>query len=330
MRKTETAVQRCKTMSTLQKILGGKWKLEILYYIAFCDIRRFGALRRQLGEITESSLTKQLRELEADGFLLRHDFHEVPPRVEYTLSDLGASFMDVLSYMKKWGERNLSKEETDMLHYDTVIFDLDGTLLDTLEDLKNAVNHALGEMNFPARSLEEVRQFVGNGVAKLMERAVPAGTGPRETARALDIFKAYYEQHKMDTTAPYPGVMEMLKALKEKGCKLAVVSNKFDGAVKGLVSDYFPGLMDAAAGENEAGGVPKKPDPAMVLRVMEELKAEKAVYIGDSDVDIQTAQNSGLPCISVTWGFRDKDFLTRHGAAAFVDAPTELVSLICE
>ena len=146
-----------------------------------------------------------------------------------------------------------------MLHYDTVIFDLDGTLLDTLEDLKNAVNHALGEMNFPARSLEEVRQFVGNGVAKLMERAVPAGTGPRETARALDLFKAYYEQHKMDTTAPYPGVMEMLKALKEKGCKLAVVSNKFDGAVKGLVSDYFPGLMDAAAGENEAGGVPKKP-----------------------------------------------------------------------
>ncbi len=107
MRKTETAIQRCKTMSTLQKILGGKWKLEILYYIAFCDIRRFGALRRQLGEITESSLTKQLWELEADGFLLRHDFQEIPPRVEYTLSDLGLSFIDVIAYMKAWGDRNL-------------------------------------------------------------------------------------------------------------------------------------------------------------------------------------------------------------------------------
>ena len=107
MRKTETAIQRCKTMSTLQKILGGKWKLEILYYIAFCDIRRFGALRRQLGEITESSLTKQLRELEADGFLLRHDFQEIPPRVEYTLSDLGLSFIDGLASMKAWGDRNL-------------------------------------------------------------------------------------------------------------------------------------------------------------------------------------------------------------------------------
>ncbi|MCI8336033.1 MAG: helix-turn-helix transcriptional regulator [Peptococcaceae bacterium] len=110
MRKTETAIARCKTMSTLQKILGGKWKLEILYYIAFQDIHRFGALRRQLGEITESSLTKQLRELEADGFLIRHDFNEVPPRVEYTLTDLGKSFIDVLSYMKTWGENNLTEK----------------------------------------------------------------------------------------------------------------------------------------------------------------------------------------------------------------------------
>ena len=111
MRKTEAAVQRCKTMSMLQKILGGKWKLEILYYIAFCDIRRFGQLRRQLGEITESSLTKQLRELEADGFLVRHDFHEVPPHVEYNLSELGTRFMDVIAYMKEWGERNLPQDE---------------------------------------------------------------------------------------------------------------------------------------------------------------------------------------------------------------------------
>ena len=107
MRKTETAIKRCKTMSTLQKVLGGKWKLEILYYIAFYDIHRFGALRRQLGDITESSLTKQLRELEADGFLIRHDYKEIPPRVEYTLSELGMSFIDVIRYMKQWGERNL-------------------------------------------------------------------------------------------------------------------------------------------------------------------------------------------------------------------------------
>jgi DNA-binding HxlR family transcriptional regulator len=113
MRKTEQAVERCKTMSTLQKILGGKWKLEILYYIAFHDIRRFGALRRQLGEITESSLTKQLRELEADGFLVRHDFHEVPPRVEYTLTELGKSFMDVIAYMKQWGDSNLPSIDVD-------------------------------------------------------------------------------------------------------------------------------------------------------------------------------------------------------------------------
>ena len=110
MKKTEAAIQRCKTMSTLQKILGGKWKLEILYYIAFQDIHRFGALRRQLGEITESSLTKQLRELEADGFLIRHDFKEIPPHVEYTLSDLGQSFMDVINYMKSWGDQNLPGE----------------------------------------------------------------------------------------------------------------------------------------------------------------------------------------------------------------------------
>lgn len=107
MRKTEAAAQRCKTISALQKMLGGKWKLEILYYVAFCGIHRFGALRRQLGEISESSLAKQLRELEADGFLLRHDFQEVPPRVEYALTELGVSFMDVIRYMKDWGEKHL-------------------------------------------------------------------------------------------------------------------------------------------------------------------------------------------------------------------------------
>lgn len=214
--------------------------------------------------------------------------------------------------------------------YDTVIFDLDGTLLDTLDDLMDAVNHALGEMGYPARSRGEVQAFVGNGVARLMERAVPVGTSPEDTARALGIFKSYYALHSKDKTAPYPGILEALETLREGGCKLAVVSNKFDAAVKDLARDYFPGLMDLAAGENEAGGVPKKPDPTMVLRTIAALgsAAERAVYVGDSDVDLETAKNAGLPCISVTWGFRDERFLLDHGATTLIHHPSELVRAI--
>lgn len=217
-----------------------------------------------------------------------------------------------------------------MLRYDAVIFDLDGTLLDTLDDLMDAANYALGQMGFPPRSREEIQSFVGNGVAKLMERAVPAGTSGEDTSRALDIFKPYYELHRKDKTAPYPGIPEALQALRSKGCKLAVVSNKFDAAVKSLAQDYFPGLMDLAAGENEAGGVPKKPDPTMVLQTMAALGADpgRSVYVGDSDVDLQTAHNAGLPCISVTWGFRDQDFLIRHGATLFAHHPRELAGLM--
>lgn len=219
-----------------------------------------------------------------------------------------------------------------MLRYDAVVFDLDGTLLDTLDDLKNAVNYALGEMGFPQRSREEVKAFVGNGVARLMERSVPAGTSPQDTATALTVFKSYYGPHSKDNTAPYPGIPEALKALREAGCKLAVVSNKFDAAVKDLARDYFPGLMDLAAGENEANGVPKKPDPTMVLQTLKALgvSPERAVYVGDSDVDLQTAKNAGLPCISVTWGFRDRDFLLTQGASVLIDHPRELLGLCGE
>lgn len=219
-----------------------------------------------------------------------------------------------------------------MLRYDTIVFDLDGTLLDTLDDLMDATNYALGQMGFPARSRKEVEAFVGNGVAKLIERAVPTGTSSADAARTLDIFKPYYALHSKDKTAPYPGVPETLNALRAKGCKLAVVSNKFDAAVKALAQDYFPGLMDMAAGENEAGGVPKKPHPAMVLQTLAALGStpDRAVYVGDSDVDLQTASNSGLPCISVTWGFRDRSFLLDHGATVLIDSPAQLVSLIEE
>lgn len=217
-----------------------------------------------------------------------------------------------------------------MPKYHTIIFDLDGTLLDTLDDLMDAANYALAQLGWPRRAKEEIRSFVGNGVAKLMERAVPAGTDSEGVAKALALFTSYYDAHKKDKTAPYEGITEMLTALKAKGLTLAVVSNKFDAAVKGLMPEYFPGLIDMAAGEAEAAGIPKKPHPAMVHSVIEALGADPAgsVYVGDSDVDLQTAQNAGLPCISVTWGFRDEDFLRAHGGTTFVHTPDQLVQLI--
>lgn len=217
-----------------------------------------------------------------------------------------------------------------MRSYDAVIFDLDGTLLDTLDDLADSVNYALGELGCPLRTREEVCSFVGNGVAKLMERAVPAGTDPASAARALAVFKSHYALHSKDKTAPYPGVPDLLSALRAQGVKLAVVSNKFDAAVKALSRDYFPGFMDLAAGENEAAGVPKKPHPAMVLQTMAALEVppSRAVYVGDSDVDLETAKNAGLPCLSVTWGFRSREFLLAHGATVFADAPMDLLPLI--
>ncbi|MDE6107397.1 MAG: HAD-IA family hydrolase [Oscillospiraceae bacterium] len=214
--------------------------------------------------------------------------------------------------------------------YDTIIFDLDGTLLDTLDDLMDAANYALEQLGWPLRTKDEIRSFVGNGVARLMERAVPAGTDSGDAAKALELFTAYYDIHKQDKTAPYEGITEMLVALKEKGLTLAVVSNKFDSAVKALMPQYFPGLIDMAAGEAEAAGIPKKPHPAMVHSVMAALGADAAtsVYVGDSDVDLQTARNAGLPCISVTWGFRDEDFLRTHGGTTFAHTPDQLVQLI--
>lgn len=217
-----------------------------------------------------------------------------------------------------------------MAHFDTFLFDLDGTLLDTLEDLAAAANYALRAMGWPARTVEEVRQFVGNGVALLIDRAAPAGTSPEERAECLALFKARYAAHRADATSPYPGIPEALAALRAGGCKLAVCSNKFDAAVKDLVRDFFPGLVDAAAGENEGAGIPKKPHPAMVDKLLRELGAsrEGAVYVGDSDVDIATAKNAGLPCISVTWGFRDRAFLLKHGADTLIDSPEELVEFL--
>lgn len=212
--------------------------------------------------------------------------------------------------------------------FDTIIFDMDGTLLDTLDDLTDGVNYALGQMNWPLHTREEVRFFVGNGSELLMRRAAPPGADQADLDRLLAIYKPYYAAHARDKTAPYPGIPELLKTLRERGVKTAVVSNKFDLAVKELSDFYFPGLLDAAAGEDEKNGVPKKPDPTMVRGTLALLGAKRAVYVGDSDTDLLTAANAGLPCISVTWGFRNEAFLKTHGATTFIHEPMELISFV--
>lgn len=207
-----------------------------------------------------------------------------------------------------------------------VIFDLDGTLLNTLDDLADSTNYALSKFGYPTRTIEEVRQFVGNGVAKLIERAIPDGKNNSNFEKCLSIFKENYAQNMYNKTAPYNGIIEMLSNLKSKGIKIAVVSNKFDLAVKELCKKYFEGFIDFAAGENEAQGIKKKPAPDTVISVLTEFnfRPEDAVYVGDSDVDIMTAKNSKMPCISVTWGFRDEKFLLKSGATILINAPSEI------
>lgn len=213
-----------------------------------------------------------------------------------------------------------------MKQYSTYIFDLDGTLLDTIQDLATSVNYALRQCRMPERTLDEVRRFVGNGVRLLMIRAVPDGEDNPRFQEAFDIFRSHYLEHSLDTTAPYPGIMEMLQRLKANGKRMAVVSNKFDTATKELIRHFFGNLIEVAIGENEAAGVRKKPAPDTVNEALRQLGVgkEDAVYVGDSDVDIQTARNSGLPCISVLWGFRDREFLLESGATTFVQSPDNI------
>lgn len=210
------------------------------------------------------------------------------------------------------------------MEYKTYIFDMDGTLLDTLQDLTTSVNYALKQKNMPERTIDEIRQFVGNGVKKLVERAVPAGTSVEDTEDTLNIFKAHYVIHSQDTTAPYPGMQDLLRRLKAKGKNIAVVSNKFYDATVELCKIYFPDTVSVAIGERP--GIEKKPAPDTVFEALRQLgvTAEGAVYIGDSEVDLQTARNSGLDCISVLWGFRDKEVLIQNGGTTFVTSPTEI------
>jgi phosphoglycolate phosphatase len=217
--------------------------------------------------------------------------------------------------------------------YKVYIFDLDGTLLDTLADLAASTNYALRKHGMPEHSIDDVRRFVGNGVRKLMERAVPDGADNPLFDEAFATFRQHYMEHSLDTTRPYDGIPETLAALKARGCRLAVVSNKMMAATQELCRHFFPDTIEVAIGEDEAHGIRKKPAPDTVFEALKTLDVSRveepdglsAVYVGDSDVDIQTAANAGLPCISVLWGFRDRDFLIQHGAETFISAPSELL-----
>ena len=209
------------------------------------------------------------------------------------------------------------------------IFDLDGTLLDTLGDLAASVNYALKACDMPQHSIDDVRRFVGNGVRLLMERAVPDGAANPRFEEAFTTFRQHYLEHSLDTTRPYDGIMEMLQALRSRGFRTAVVSNKFYAATQELCQHFFADSIEVAIGEHEAEGIRKKPAPDTVNEALRQLgvSREHAVYVGDSDVDVATAAARGMPCISVLWGFRDREFLLAHGATQFISHPSELLTL---
>lgn len=212
------------------------------------------------------------------------------------------------------------------MFYELVIFDLDGTLLDTISDLADSLNHALALSGFPERSVEEVKSFVGNGIRRLIERGVPDTAGEAETDKVYRDFTEYYELHCADKTKPYAGVRELLCGLRSEGVLTAVVSNKADYAVQDLCRKYFDGLLDMAQGERE--GVRRKPYPDSVNSVIERLGADRgrSIYIGDSEVDIETAENAGLKSIIVDWGFRDRGFLESRGAKCIVSSPEDILA----
>lgn len=212
--------------------------------------------------------------------------------------------------------------------YKLAVFDMDGTILDTLEDLKDSTNFALEKCGYPTRSYDEVRRFVGNGIRKLIERAVPEGLTVEQINRVHEVFTEHYKVHCADKTKAYDGIKPLLEKLRASGVKTAVVSNKADYGVQELCKEYFDGLFDYAVGERE--GIRRKPAPDAVNEALRVLGIDKseAVYIGDSDVDFETAKNAELPCISVLWGFRDEEFLREKGATLFVRDPAEIYDII--
>lgn len=210
----------------------------------------------------------------------------------------------------------------------TVIFDLDGTLLNTLDDLADSVNYALSKFGLPVRQIAEIRNFVGNGVEKLIERAVEGRLSESEEKDCLIVFKQHYSQNMNNKTKPYEGIMNLIRQLLERNYHIAIVSNKFDSAVKELNVTYFEGLFPVAIGESET--IAKKPAPDSVYEALIQLNVtgESAIYVGDSDVDVMTAHNAGLPCVGVTWGFRDRELLMSMGVEYMIESPLELLAVL--
>ena len=206
-----------------------------------------------------------------------------------------------------------------------ILFDLDGTLLNTLEDLLDATNYALAQCGYPKRTLPELRRFVGNGAENQIRMSLPAGASPEEVGRVLRIYKPYYTAHCQVKTRPYDGVLEALEVLKAK-YPIAVGSNKPDGAVKALCAQVFPGIF--ALGETP--DCPRKPAPDMVYKACQAIGADTCVYVGDSEVDVVTAKNAGVPCLSVLWGFRDKADIEGAGGSHFCENPAQLTEKIEE
>lgn len=212
------------------------------------------------------------------------------------------------------------------MRYKTVLFDLDGTLLDTLEDMTDALNRTMRLFGLPERTLKEVRSFVGNGARRLIELA--SGAEGERLEEILAVYKKDYDENYLIKTAPYPGILELLGTLQREGVKTGVVSNKPDSTVQELSAALFQGLADVSVGEK--AGIRRKPAPDTVLAAMEQLgaKPEDTVYVGDSEVDIATAKAAGIPCISVTWGFRDPDVLIEAGASVFAGSSEDLLNLL--
>lgn len=227
----------------------------------------------------------------------------------------------MLHYCKTHDKRTLDKMKK------LFIFDLDGTILDTLNDLYSAVNYSLEKNRLPVRNKNEVAAFTGNGIRRLIDLSVPDDTPERVTDAVFDDFKTYYAEHCNDSTRPYDGVKEVLSELKAKGCLLAVVSNKIDSAVQNLVNQHFPDMFDSVTGQKD--GIRKKPYPDSVNFVLTTLNVPRseAVYIGDSEVDIATAKNADLPCVSVCWGFRSEPYLKSVGATTLIRSPKELLNI---
>lgn len=213
------------------------------------------------------------------------------------------------------------------MKYDAVIFDLDGTLTDTLTDLKNSVNFSLRQFGFPERTTEEIRSFVGNGVKRLVFLSVPEDTPDEIAESCLSVFKEYYAANSLVETKPYGGITELLEFLKSNKIKTAVVTNKMHSAAVDIVGFFFEGLIDVTVGQID--GVAQKPQPDGIYRALDLLGVSKdrAVYVGDSEVDCITAVNAGIPCIGVTWGFRDREVLIENGADYTVDAPSQITEL---